>query len=698
MKHAVRPGFSTRAARSRAGFLLTCSTFLVVALLVIAPHAAEAAPDDPGDGTTDVVATTPNPDAITPGAPGDESRPPGSATAEERKASFVLDECDGSKEVDPEHQSTAFGGVAAYVGCGAVANQQLVLRKLGYGDPGASTANRLNFDGSGEGGKWFLMNYNLMKRIGLSAVVPLLILGTINAIFSRSLVMLFRVYLIGIPVALIGTVVMMAFIQLLANITDDLSEPFVNATRSDATQFFRVLTQGFGATGAGAGVNMLAQIFFGLLIALVSIFLYFILMMRDASVYLTAVFMPLGLALFIWPATAKYFVRMFQFVVAMILSKFVMVATLSLGFAALAGDVSGELAQPQLDLADNSNMVNPEEAAEQEKFAVGQWYFVVGENALLFLLVALAPNATAKTLMSVGFGDAGGSIPGALSRPGVMVKAVGLNRAREIFRYSVTEPRHSRRQKKIRKERARHTSENRERLAELGIKDFGAREISDDPMVDLFKAGIPDEELDRHGWGKDDSRTAEEQEAVDRQRQMLIDWSHSDNQNLWVASQTILREGQDNVMGFGIFGDGGAGSDGLGSRVEIQTAERRMIIMDNFDKNGKIIEGVDVAQIDQLMRAHHAIGNRQLDLVIPVRATYDAQGNLAFKEGHFTRRNTNVNAVSHRNVKDRIDAFNARYNAKMPRVRLVYAPNPSLGGVVDGAQGIEGTSERRFWG
>jgi hypothetical protein len=60
------------------------------------------------------------------------------------------------------------------------------------------------------------------------------------------------------------------------------------------------------------------------------------LVVRAAAVYVAMFFMPLALVGYIWPATAGMAKRGIEILVALILSKFVIVATLTLGLAALA--------------------------------------------------------------------------------------------------------------------------------------------------------------------------------------------------------------------------------------------------------------------------------------------------------------------------------------------------------------------------
>ena len=64
--------------------------------------------------------------------------------------------------------------------------------------------------------------------------------------------------------------------------------------------------------------------------------------MRAAAIYVAVFFMPLALACYVWPATAAIARRTVELLAALILSKFVIVATLTLGVAALHGGPSAD--------------------------------------------------------------------------------------------------------------------------------------------------------------------------------------------------------------------------------------------------------------------------------------------------------------------------------------------------------------------
>ena len=78
-----------------------------------------------------------------------------------------------------------------------------------------------------------------------------------------------------------------------------------------------------------------------LLIAVAAFVLWLELLIRAAAVYVAVLFLPLALATLVWPAVSHWCRRLVETLAALILSKFVIVATLSLAAGALASGTAG---------------------------------------------------------------------------------------------------------------------------------------------------------------------------------------------------------------------------------------------------------------------------------------------------------------------------------------------------------------------
>ena len=86
----------------------------------------------------------------------------------------------------------------------------------------------------------------------------------------------------------------------------------------------------------------------GLLAAFGALVLWLELLMREAAVYVVVLMLPLAFAAMVWPARRVWAIRAVELLVALILSKFAIVAVLTLGGAALGqspfGGISSMLA------------------------------------------------------------------------------------------------------------------------------------------------------------------------------------------------------------------------------------------------------------------------------------------------------------------------------------------------------------------
>jgi type IV secretion system protein TrbL len=127
--------------------------------------------------------------------------------------------------------------------------------------------------------------------------------------------------------------------QMLLAITDDLSAAVSDSVGGDATRF---LEGGAGSVAAAlGGVTGGFLMFFGaLLVVIAGLLLWIQLLIRSAAIYVCVFFLPLVLAGLVWPATARWTKRLVETLIALILSKFVIVAIISLAVAAMGRPLS----------------------------------------------------------------------------------------------------------------------------------------------------------------------------------------------------------------------------------------------------------------------------------------------------------------------------------------------------------------------
>lgn len=221
----------------------------------------------------------------------------------------------------------------------------------------SSTSPQLDTEG-------FLKTYARMSAIAALFAAVMLLLAILEGIAQGNPGLLVRVVLVNVPMAFLGTSVAFAVVQLLLTCTDGLCAAIADASHHDSTRFFEAAigdlgqvggqvgkeagkaggekaTEGLGGQAAG---TVAVPLFVGFLAAIVGAFAAFFvwleLVMRDAAIYAVASFMPLSLAASIWPRWGGVVRKTGELMVALIGSKFVIVAVISLAAALIAEDGS----------------------------------------------------------------------------------------------------------------------------------------------------------------------------------------------------------------------------------------------------------------------------------------------------------------------------------------------------------------------
>jgi len=192
------------------------------------------------------------------------------------------------------------------------------------------------------GAEWFLERYEFMIGLGALVVLPMLLIASVRAIITQDLSQLLRSFFLYLPTAVIGTFVAVAFTNMLLVVTDGLSSAVANGIGNDAGRIFDSVGEALGVSGIAQPTLPSFAIFVGALLVVVgSFFVWLELLIRSAAVTVAAFFLPLILATLVWPATARWTRRLIETLVALILSKFVIVAVISLATAALAEPAGG---------------------------------------------------------------------------------------------------------------------------------------------------------------------------------------------------------------------------------------------------------------------------------------------------------------------------------------------------------------------
>jgi hypothetical protein len=183
---------------------------------------------------------------------------------------------------------------------------------------------------------WFPGSFASMRDISVLVILPILMAASIGPVLRQDGRRLFRVWGVGLPTAMLAGLLSVQFVQLGLSATDDMCGMISSGGQQAFTRQFGSLMV---SSLVGGAPTIVAMVVSGLLIA-GTLLVWLELVVRAASIYLAAFFMPLALVAFIWPTTAGIAKRTVEILAALILSKFVIVAGLTLGLAAVNGGTS----------------------------------------------------------------------------------------------------------------------------------------------------------------------------------------------------------------------------------------------------------------------------------------------------------------------------------------------------------------------
>ncbi len=188
---------------------------------------------------------------------------------------------------------------------------------------------------------WFVERYRFMIGLAALVLVPMLMVAAIRSIVMQDAGQLLRSFFLHLPLAILSTFIAVFLVQAALAITDSMSDAVASGVAGDVSSIFdgagATLTESVGV----AGVPSFA-IFIGSVILIIgSLFVWLELLVRSAAVTMTVFFLPLILAGLVWPVTARWTRRAIEVLAAIILSKFVIVAVISLATAALSDPGKG---------------------------------------------------------------------------------------------------------------------------------------------------------------------------------------------------------------------------------------------------------------------------------------------------------------------------------------------------------------------
>src|SRR6202044_3164176 len=180
------------------------------------------------------------------------------------------------------------------------------------------------------GATWFKTHYGQMTALAGVVILPMLLASTLQAVVRQNPGQLVPTSLVQPPLALLLAVVAIQIVILSLSATDAMSDAVAGGTNADVSSLLTGVTSGLVTAAADPTIASFVLLLVALLIAVPAFVPWLELLIRAAAVYVAVLFLPLALATLVWPAVSHWCRRLVETLAALILSKFVIVATLSL--------------------------------------------------------------------------------------------------------------------------------------------------------------------------------------------------------------------------------------------------------------------------------------------------------------------------------------------------------------------------------
>ncbi len=176
---------------------------------------------------------------------------------------------------------------------------------------------------------WFSSAYWRVAGVSALLTLPFLFAAAIQALVRSDVTLLARAAFGYLPLGMLAVGVAAPITMLLLAASDEMSAVVSSASGNAGGTFL-------GHVGVlVAASNPFVAFFVALLTVTGCIALWLELLVREAAVYVIVLMLPLFFAALVWPARRVWAVRAVELLVALILSKFAIVAVLALGGAAL---------------------------------------------------------------------------------------------------------------------------------------------------------------------------------------------------------------------------------------------------------------------------------------------------------------------------------------------------------------------------
>lgn len=193
---------------------------------------------------------------------------------------------------------------------------------------GLGTSSRISLTDTAVGS-----NYRAMTAIAVVCLLPMIGLAVLTAILRADPGLLVRAVAGALPAAALLTAVGIQLTQTASDVVDGMSARLLVPHTGDGAVLAHAIPAALGATPV--------PVLIGLAVATAAmcaaLAVWIELLVRAAAVEVAATFLPLVFAGIVWPVTARYARRLAEILVALIVSKLVIIGIVALGLAELTG-------------------------------------------------------------------------------------------------------------------------------------------------------------------------------------------------------------------------------------------------------------------------------------------------------------------------------------------------------------------------
>ena len=219
-------------------------------------------------------------------------------------------------------ETTALSAIVGWVASGAESALKETAKVIGE-----TTSPELT-------SSWFSSSYWRVAGIAALLTIPFLCAAAIHALVRSDLGLLTRAAFGYLPLSLLAVGVASQLTMLLLAGTDEMSS-IVASAAAHADSVFLATTSVTAIAASVATGDPFVAFLAAIITVAATLSLWLELLVRDAAVYVIVLMLPMFFAAMVWPARRTLAIRAIETLIALILSKFAIVAVLSLGGSAL---------------------------------------------------------------------------------------------------------------------------------------------------------------------------------------------------------------------------------------------------------------------------------------------------------------------------------------------------------------------------